>query len=292
MPELPEVEVVRRGLEDHLLGYTFTNVAVLHPRAVRHTIGGAEELCTGLEGRSVQAVRRRGKYMWLELDDASALIVHLGMSGQMLVKDPVVGAEDPNWKHLRIHALLQQHGTGVQRALWFVDQRTFGYWRPTKNWEWKDQLSVPQPLAHIAPDPFDPGFSTVSTAQLIKSKKSELKRLLLDQTVVSGIGNIYADEALWRARLHPQQNPGRVATHRLVELLDAARGVLEAALAEGGTSFDALYVDVSGQSGYFERFLSAYGRAGQPCLRCGETLQRRVVGGRSSHFCPRCQRRY
>ncbi|WKD59045.1 bifunctional DNA-formamidopyrimidine glycosylase/DNA-(apurinic or apyrimidinic site) lyase [Corynebacterium caspium] len=287
MPELPEVEVVRRGLEAHVLGKKFSRVEILHPRAVRHNPGGATEVITALTGREVSGIKRRGKFMWLEFDDATSLIVHLGMSGQMLIKAADTGNEDPNWKHLRARAELS---SGSQ--LWFVDQRTFGYWRSCQGWQTQAGMLVPEPVKHIAPDVFDPGFNGPNLAQQFKQKKSELKRLLLDQSLISGVGNIYADEMLWLSQLHPQQIASRVALPKLESLFSSGAQVMEAALAQGGTSFDALYVNVNGQSGYFSRALHAYGREGKPCDRCQTELQKITVAGRSSHFCPSCQQRY
>lgn len=281
MPELPEVEVVRRGLHEHVVGRRLTRVDVLHPRAVRHSESPLA-VERSLRGATVTGTGRRGKYLWLELADAEAdcLLVHLGMSGQMLLKGAPVGADDPASRHLRIRARLSD---GAQ--LWFVDQRTFGYWRP-------DGLvaGAPASVAHIAPDPFDAGFDLPAVVRLIKSKRTEVKRCLLNQEVISGIGNIYADEALWAARVHPRQRANRMSLARIEGLLIAAREVMGRALDQGGTSFDSLYVNVNGSSGYFARSLNAYGREGQPCPRCGAPIIREVFTNRSSHLCPLCQR--
>lgn len=295
MPELPEVETVRRGLADHVVGQRINAVEVLHPRAARRHVGGAVDLQSRLVGKSVTAARRRGKYLWLDVADArddAALVVHLGMSGQMLI----VGPDTPDHTHLRARATLDDGN-----ELRFVDQRTFGGWHldehlpdpftPTAGAGPGDDHRVPRSIAHIAPDPFDPGFDMEAVVARIRARHTEIKRALLDQTIISGVGNIYADEALWRARLHGTRLTDTLAPKRLRELLDAATEVMTQALEVGGTSFDELYVNVNGASGYFERSLNAYGREGQPCRRCGRVMRREHFMNRSSFSCPQCQRR-
>ena len=279
MPELPEVEVVRRGLGAHVVDKTVTAVRVHHPRAVRRHEAGPADLTARLLGSRIVGTGRRGKYMWLTLDDGSALVVHLGMSGQMLL-----GAV-PNERHLRIAALLDD-GT----ALSFVDQRTFGGWLLTEMVT-VDGSDVPLPVAHLARDPLDPMFDRDGVVTVLRRKHSEIKRQLLDQTVVSGIGNIYADEALWRARVHGARLASALTRRQLGEVLDAAAEVMAEALEQGGTSFDALYVNVNGESGYFDRSLDAYGREGEPCRRCGAVMRREKFMNRSSFYCPKCQPR-
>ncbi|WP_029372132.1 bifunctional DNA-formamidopyrimidine glycosylase/DNA-(apurinic or apyrimidinic site) lyase [Mycobacterium sp. UM_WWY] len=279
MPELPEVEVVRRGLQEHVAGKTITAVRVHHPRAVRRHEAGPADLTARLLDVQVTGTGRRGKYLWLTLSDGAALVVHLGMSGQMLL-GPI--ADD---RHLRIAALLDD-GT----ALSFVDQRTFGGWQLTDLVD-VDGSEVPQPVAHIARDPLDPRFDRDAVVTVLRRKHSEIKRQLLDQTVVSGIGNIYADEALWRTKLNGARLASALPRARLGELLDAAADVMTEALGQGGTSFDSLYVNVNGESGYFERSLDAYGREGEPCRRCGAVMQRDKFMNRSSFYCPKCQPR-
>ncbi len=280
MPELPEVEVVRRGLADHVAGRTITAVRVHHPRAVRRHEAGAADLTARLAGVRIAGTGRRGKYLWLTLDDDStALVVHLGMSGQMLL------GEVPRAEHLRIAAVLDD-GT----ALSFVDQRTFGGWQLADLVE-VDGSRVPVPVAHIARDPLDPLFDRDAVVAVLRGKHSEIKRQLLDQTVVSGIGNIYADEALWRAGINGARPAGKLTRSRLGELLDAAAQVMGEALREGGTSFDSLYVNVNGQSGYFDRSLNVYGRADRACRRCGAAIRREKFMNRSSFYCPVCQPR-
>ncbi|MCV7384063.1 DNA-formamidopyrimidine glycosylase [Mycolicibacter longobardus] len=282
MPELPEVEVVRRGLNDHLVGRTIAAVRVHHPRAVRRHEAGPADLTSRLLGARIAGTDRRGKYLWLLLTGAAAadeaLVVHLGMSGQMLL------GELPDARHLRIAALLDD-GTKVS----FVDQRTFGGWQLTDLVE-VDGSVLPVPVAHLARDPLDPRFDAESVVDVLRCKHSEIKRQLLDQTVVSGIGNIYADEALWRAGIRGTRVADRLSRPRLRALLDAAAEVMRDALAVGGTSFDSLYVNVNGESGYFSRSLDAYGREDEPCRRCGTTIRRAKFMNRSSYYCPKCQR--
>lgn len=279
MPELPEVEVVRRGLAAHVVDKTITAVRVHHPRAVRRHEAGPADLTARLLDSRIVGTGRRGKYLWLTLDDGSALVVHLGMSGQMLL------GEVPNANHLRIAALLDDGTT-----LSFVDQRTFGGWLLTEMVT-VDGTEVPVPVAHLARDPLDPAFDRDGVVTVLRRKHSEIKRQLLDQTVVSGIGNIYADEALWRARVNGARLASSLSRAKLAQLLDAAAEVMREALDQGGTSFDALYVNVNGESGYFDRSLDAYGREGEPCRRCGAVMRREKFMNRSSFYCPRCQRR-
>jgi formamidopyrimidine-DNA glycosylase len=279
MPELPEVEVVRRGLAAHVVDKTINAVRVHHPRAVRRHEAGPADLTARLLGARITGTGRRGKYLWLTMDDGFALVVHLGMSGQMLLD------EVPNENHLRIAALLDD-GT----ALSFVDQRTFGGWM-LADLVTVDGTDVPMPVAHLARDPLDPKFNRDGVVTVLRRKHSEVKRHLLDQTVVSGIGNIYADEALWRARVNGSRVASSLTRVKLGELLDAAADVMTDALGQGGTSFDSLYVNVNGESGYFERSLDAYGREGEPCRRCGAVMRREKFMNRSSFYCPKCQPR-
>lgn len=280
MPELPEVEVVRRGLAEHVVGRVIESVAVTHERSVRRHLGGAADLAARLSGLTVASAERRGKFLWLTFDEPDlALVVHLGMSGQMLVQP----GSAPRQKHAHITAGLSD-GTQLR----FVDQRTFGGWAlaPLVT---VDGTPLPAPVAHIARDPLDPRFDSEAAVTALRAKRTEIKRLLLDQGVVSGIGNIYADEALWRARIHGTRTAAGLTRPALRTLLDAATEVMTAALAAGGTSFDALYVNVNGNSGYFERSLDAYGRADEPCRRCGAPMVREKFMNRSSFSCPRCQ---
>jgi formamidopyrimidine-DNA glycosylase len=290
MPELPEVEVVRRGLAAHVTGRTISAVRVHHPRAVRRHEAGPADLTARLLDTRITGTGRRGKYLWLTLDDGAALVVHLGMSGQMLL-EPAMSAsaksdqQERRNDHVRIAALLDD-GT----ALSFVDQRTFGGWM-LADLVTVDGTEVPVPVAHLARDPLDPKFNLDGVVTVLRRKHSEIKRQLLDQTVVSGIGNIYADEALWRAKVNGARLASSLSRSKLGELLDAAADVMTDALGHGGTSFDSLYVNVNGESGYFERSLDAYGREGEPCRRCGAVMRREKFMNRSSYYCPKCQPR-
>ncbi|MDO4632189.1 MAG: bifunctional DNA-formamidopyrimidine glycosylase/DNA-(apurinic or apyrimidinic site) lyase [Corynebacterium sp.] len=288
MPELPEVEVVRRGLAEHIHQRTFTDVAVHHLRAIRGIEGGAPELEATLIDATVTNLARRGKFLWLELGPQQAgepvLLVHLGMSGQMLIKEPDAGPVDPNFKHCRIQTRLDD-----DNQLWFVDQRTFGYWLPAHLTD-AGQGLVPHTMTHIARDLLDPELDLKQVVTKLKAKHLEIKKLLLNQEIIAGIGNIYADEMLWEARIHPNTPADCISKTKLTELLTAGQQVMRGALAQGGTSFDALYVNVNGQSGYFDVQLQAYGQDGLPCSRCGTTLVKEKFTNRSSHYCPRCQR--
>jgi formamidopyrimidine-DNA glycosylase len=282
VPELPEVETVRAGLERWIVDRTITDLDSVHPRAVRRHLAGPGDLADRLRGRTVASVQRRGKYLWLPLDDGpDALIAHLGMSGQLLVTEP----GSPPGPHLRARFRFSDGG----RELRFVDQRTFGGVH-------LDELVpdgvglVPAGIAHIARDPMDEHFDDAGWISSVRRRQTTIKRALLDQTGISGVGNIYADEALWRARLHGDRPTGSLSRPRLVILLAALREVFADALAAGGTSFDALYVNVNGESGYFDRSLNTYGRQGEPCPRCGRAIVRARWMNRSSYFCPNCQR--
>ena len=286
MPELPEVEVVRRGLQAHVVGKTITAVRVHHPRAVRRHEAGPADLTARLLGARITGTDRRGKYLWLLLDSEppgagsdTALVVHLGMSGQMLL-----GAV-PRADHVRISALLDE-GTVLSCA----DQRTFGGWM-LADLVTVDATVLPVPVAHLARDPLDPRFDADAVVKVLRGKHSEIKRQLLDQTVVSGIGNIYADEALWRAKVNGARIAATLTRKQLGAVLQAAADVMRDALAKGGTSFDSLYVNVNGESGYFDRSLDAYGREGENCRRCGAVMRRERFMNRSSFYCPRCQPR-
>ncbi|MDO5865234.1 MULTISPECIES: bifunctional DNA-formamidopyrimidine glycosylase/DNA-(apurinic or apyrimidinic site) lyase [Paenarthrobacter] len=302
MPELPEVEVVRRGLARWVRGRTVTGVEVLDPRSIRRHALGTEDFIGNLEGATVLDVVRRGKFLWMPLSMAgsdtalpgTALMAHLGMSGQLLMQDPQV----PDEKHLKVRIRLSA-SDGMPGQLRFVDQRIFGglfvtSLIPTPDGGPGGLGETPLPeiaeeAAHIARDPLDPNFSFDEFYRKVKARRTGLKRALLDQTVISGIGNIYADEALWKARLHYARPTDKLRRGDAERVIEAARDVMNAALAAGGTSFDSLYVNVNGDSGYFDRFLHSYGRAGQPCERCGALIVREPFMNRSSYRCPKCQ---
>jgi formamidopyrimidine-DNA glycosylase len=287
VPELPEVEVVRRGLAGHVLDRRIARVDVAHPRAVRRHPAGGADFAARLAGRTVTAARRRGKYLWLELDGSGvggdAVLAHLGMSGQMLVEDP----GRPDEKHLRIRVVFDDDGPELR----FVDQRTFGGLSLHPLTDAVGGGLLPAPIAHIARDPMDPAFSLDDAVAAIRRRRTELKRALLDQTAVSGIGNIYADEALWRVKLHGARPTEKLTRAQGRAVLTAAAEVMGEALGQGGTSFDALYVNVNGASGYFDRSLAAYGQADRPCPRCGTPIRREPFMNRGSFSCPRCQPR-
>ncbi|MGY1617677.1 bifunctional DNA-formamidopyrimidine glycosylase/DNA-(apurinic or apyrimidinic site) lyase [Geodermatophilus sp. SYSU D00691] len=285
MPELPEVEVVRRGLEQWVAGRTVAAVEVHHPRAVRRQLEGTDHFVAALTGRTLTAAHRRGKYLWLPLAEPDgtpsgrALVGHLGMSGQLLVEKP----SQPDETHLRARFTFTDGG----RELRFVDQRTFGGLAV----EDAEGDGIPPRLAHIAIDPLDPSFDEAGFSEKLRRRHTEVKRALLDQTLIGGVGNIYADEALWRAQLHGARPTDKLTRPQVAALLEGVRDVLGEALAQGGTSFDSLYVDVNGQSGYFSRFLAVYGQADRPCPRCGTPIRRESFMNRSSYSCPRCQPR-
>ncbi|WP_312179439.1 bifunctional DNA-formamidopyrimidine glycosylase/DNA-(apurinic or apyrimidinic site) lyase [Arthrobacter sp.] len=312
MPELPEVEVVRRGLARWVRGRTIRSVEVLDPRSVRRHAPGPEDLRGNLEGALVLDVVRRGKFLWMPLVEEGApgepppfaLMAHLGMSGQLLMEDPSL----PDEKHLKVRFTLSAasdaDGTPMPQELRFVDQRIFGGvfladLQPTPDGE-PGGLSetglalIPSEAAHIARDPLDPAFSFDSFYSRLRSRRTGIKRALLDQGLVSGVGNIYADEALWSARLHFARPTDTMRRADALRLVESARDVMTRALAAGGTSFDSLYVNVNGASGYFARSLNAYGREGEPCLRCAEAgrstlIRRDSFMNRSSYSCPVCQ---
>jgi len=283
VPELPEVEVVRRGLARWVVGRTIAEAQVLHPRAARRHGAGATDLESRLRQRTVAAASRRGKYLWLPLDGRdAALVAHLGMSGQLLVQP----GDTPDETHLRARLRFTDHGCELR----FVDQRTFGGLAVDPLVADDAGGSVPSTVAHIARDPLDPAFDGAQWVRRLRARRTGIKRALLDQTLASGIGNIYADEALWRSRVHWAMPTDEIASSRARELLGHARDVMSEALDEGGTSFDALYVNVNGESGYFDRSLAAYGQADRPCPRCGRPIVREAFMNRSSYRCPRCQR--
>ncbi|HEY0239046.1 MAG TPA: bifunctional DNA-formamidopyrimidine glycosylase/DNA-(apurinic or apyrimidinic site) lyase [Friedmanniella sp.] len=276
MPELPEVETVRRGLATLVTGARIEHVSVLHPRPVRRHLAGPDDFAAVLSGRTFTEPARRGKYLWLPFADGDALLAHLGMSGQFRLDTPDA-ALAPNTR------VLFDLDSGAQ--LRFVDQRMFGGLSLSPG-----GAELPAEVAHIGRDPFDPRFDLAAAVRRIRAKRTGIKRALLDQQLVSGIGNIYADEALWLARTHYARGTWTLTSAKAAEVLTAATAVMSRALAAGGTSFDALYVDVNGSSGYFDRALAVYGQEGRPCPRCGTPVRREPFMNRSSYRCPRCQR--
>jgi formamidopyrimidine-DNA glycosylase len=277
VPELPEVEVIRRGLGQSVVGRRIAEVEVLHPRAVRRHLAGPDDFAARLRGRRIDGARRRGKYLWLPIGD-DALLAHLGMSGQLLVGP----ADAPLSPHVRARFTFADGGTDLR----FTDQRTFGHLLLSA-----DGARLPSQIAHIAPDPLEDAFDVSALAARLRTRRTGIKRALLDQSLVSGIGNIYADEALWRVRLHYARAAERLRTREVTGLMAAVTDVFAEALKDGGTSFDSLYVNVNGESGYFDRSLAVYGREGEPCLRCGTPIRRDPFMNRSSYTCPHCQPR-
>jgi formamidopyrimidine-DNA glycosylase len=277
MPELPEVEVVRRGLAEHVAGRTIESVQVLHPRAVRRHLAGAADFAAVLRGRELGIARRRGKYLWIPVEE-DALLAHLGMSGQLLVGPP----DRPMSPHVRVLFTFSDGGQDLR----FTDQRTFGHLLVDRG-----GAELPSVIAHIAADPLEPAFDLAAFTARLHTRRTGIKRALLDQSLISGVGNIYADEALWRAKLHWARAADRLRSGEVASLIAAVREVFGLALLAGGTTFDSLYVNVNGQSGYFERSLAVYGRAGQPCPRCGTAVRRDPFMNRSAYSCPTCQPR-
>jgi formamidopyrimidine-DNA glycosylase len=275
MPELPEVETVRRGLAHFLIGYRFTSAQGLHPRVLKPA---SLQPLDAVIGAKIKNINRRGKFLWFELDRDQALVAHLGMSGQFLV----ARKDRPAPGHVRAHFDLSK---GLRRhQLLFSDQRTFG-------WLLVEELTdgIPHSAQHIALDPFDSAFDRDAVIAAMKSRKAAIKSVILNQEIMSGVGNIYADESLWRAKIHPEIPASDLSTKKITTLVDAAIEVMAEAVEVGGTSFDAMYINVNGESGFFETSLAAYGQEGEPCPRCGRQIRRIAFGNRSSHFCPKCQ---
>jgi formamidopyrimidine-DNA glycosylase len=280
VPELPEVETVRAGLERWVVGRRISEVEIFGARTLRRYPPGAADFASRLVGRRIVAARRRGKFLWLPLEDGVALLAHLGMSGQLLALDH----DTPVEAHLRARFGFDDDGLELR----FVDQRTFGGLSLDDTGYTPD--GVPLSLVHVAPDPFEPAFDPVAFSAALRRRRTGVKRALLDQRLISGVGNIYADESLWLAQLHYARATDRLRRADVDRLLLAVREVMGAAIAAGGTSFDALYVAVNGESGWFDRSLEVYGREGEPCSRCGTPIARAQFTNRSSYFCPHCQR--
>jgi formamidopyrimidine-DNA glycosylase len=277
VPELPEVETVRRGLHHLVTGYKITQAQQLHPRALKsESIAPLESL----QGAKITGTNRRGKFMWLTLNRPYVLVAHLGMSGQFLIHQK----DRPKATHIRAQFTLSKPLR--TQELVFNDQRTFG-WLSVE----ETTNNVPASAQHIAPDPFDPLFDKVTTINNYRRRNIKIKTALLNQEIMSGVGNIYADETLWRAKIHPEISTADLTPTKLATVIDFATEVMQEAINQGGTSFDDLYINVNGESGFFEQSLAAYGQEGEPCPRCGTPIKRITFGQRSSHFCPRCQRK-
>ena len=297
MPELPEVETVRSGIAAHALNQVVQRVTIFDSRSLRRQPGGWEAFSAELTGQSLASVHRRGKFLWLPLENQRALVCHLGMSGQVLVRTP----DFPPDGQQRIELMLGE-ASNEQVSLRFIDQRLFGGMHieslvPTADGapgghspEVPADPRIPESVAHIARDPLDPSFDANAVVARLKRKNTGIKRALLDPELVSGIGTIYADESLWRARLHFDQPAASISKPKLSRLLEIVQEVLGEAVSAGGTSFDEQYKNVNGESGYFSVNLEAYGRAGEACSRCGGQIVRKAWANRGSHYCPKCQR--
>jgi formamidopyrimidine-DNA glycosylase len=290
LPELPEVETVRAGLARFVVGRTVRDVQVRHPRSIRRHLAGAADFAQRLDGARITTASRRGKYLWLPFGPGlDCLSAHLGMSGQMLVQDE----GKPDEKHLHIRLRFTDGGPELR----FIDQRTFGGMALDELVGPSDLVDpvgieqmVPSSIAHIARDPIDPAFDDAGFIARLRGRHSAVKRALLDQSLISGVGNIYADESLWRARINGERLADTLTRPTVAALLGHVREVLDEALQAGGTSFDALYVNVNGQGGYFDRSLNVYGREDRSCPRCATPIRRSAFMNRSSFFGPRCQR--
>ena len=275
MPELPEVETVRRGLAHLIVGYTITSSRDLHPRVLKKS---SIAPLASLSGARIVGIKRRGKFLWFILNRPEILVAHLGMSGQFLINSQ----DRPTPKHIRANFELRK---GLRRKeLHFNDQRTFG-WLSVENLI----DGVAQSARHIALDPFDENFDAEKVIAIYKSRGVKIKTALLNQEIMSGVGNIYADESLWRARIHPESTASHLSGKKIGSLISAATEVMSEAIAQGGTSFDEMYININGESGFFARSLAVYGREGQSCPRCNSLIRRIAFANRSSHFCPKCQ---
>lgn len=278
MPELPEVETVRRGLVSLVKGYKIVAAHDLHPRALK-----AESIAPlkSIQGAKIIDLNRRGKFLWFVLDRPQVLVAHLGMSGQFLIHQQ----GHPKAKHVRAQFDLTKQMR--KRELVFNDQRTFGWVSVEETTD-----GVPSSAQHIARDPFDSQFNLEETINKFAKRKIRIKSALLNQEIMSGVGNIYADETLWRAKIHPEISTADLSKRKISSIIGYATEVMGEAIEQGGTSFDDLYINVNGESGFFEQALAAYGRTDEPCPRCGTPIRRITFGARSSHFCPRCQKKY
>ncbi|HET91054.1 MAG TPA: bifunctional DNA-formamidopyrimidine glycosylase/DNA-(apurinic or apyrimidinic site) lyase [Chloroflexi bacterium] len=273
MPELPEVEMVAQGLRSALVGSTIVSVTVYWARSI--ALPDADEFARRLEGESITDVGRRGKWVLLTLGSGSGLLIHLRMTGQLILQE-----ERPvNERHLRVLFALADG-----RWLCFFDQRKFGRMVLT---------TEPQGVVReLGPEPLEDEFTAATFAGMLARRRGSIKPLLLNQRFLAGLGNIYTDEALWRAGIHPLRRADSLTPDEAVGLHGAVRAVLREAIASGGTTLaDTAYRQPDGQAGAFGGLLAVYGRAGQPCPRCGAEIERTLVGQRGTHICPHCQPR-
>lgn len=310
MPELPEVETVRSGLSSALTNSRVLKVEVFDERSLKRHLAGPADFVGTLKDSKILAVVRRGKFLWMPLELAKtakveqkrfALVGHLGMSGQMFLREQT---DEPD-KLTRV-VITVETARGKVVEFRFIDQRIFGslaidelvatadgkpggFTTTSASGKWWQNL-IPATAAHIARDPLDSAFDVEQVRQKFAKKHSGIKRVLLDQQVLSGVGNIYADEALWATKLHYDQPADSLSRATFEQLMAEVRRILEAAVAEGGTSFDEQYKNVNGESGYFEVSLNAYGMTDRPCNRCGRAIRRDSWMNRGSHFCPSCQK--
>ena len=288
MPELPEVETVRAGLAEFVTGATITDVEIFDARSLKRHRPGPNDFVATLVGSKITSVVRRGKFLWMPLNASPlALVGHLGMSGQMLVRTPDFEPDKLTRVILHFTAV-----GGKKYQMRFVDQRIFGSLALDELISTADETgeSIPTTAAHIARDPLDPYFDVSSVIAKLRKRTAGIKKILLDQQLMSGVGNIYADEALWRAKLHYDQPANSLSLSKTKELINHVTEILAAAVKVGGTSFDEQYKNVNGESGYFEISLNAYGMTGRPCNRCGKPIRRDSWMNRGSHFCPNCQK--
>jgi len=277
VPELPEVETVRRGLAPWIVGKTIRELTMVHKGGNRSSTFAPVPV---VNGARVKQLHRRGKFLWFEINRDYALVAHLGMSGQFIIQDKSA----PDEKHLRVRINCGDR----RKEIRFIDQRTFG-WVAIDPLVEENGVTIPASFQRIAYDIFDPRFDSDGVIFRIRRKKSAIKRVLLDQKVMSGVGNIYADEALWLAKIHPERRADKLSEEEIGRILTSVKKVMTSALNQGGTSFDDLYINVNGESGYFDVELEAYGQEGEPCSRCGHEIRRITFGNRSSHFCSHCQ---
>lgn len=284
MPELPEVETVRRGLAGSVSGYTVSQVEIFDKRSLKKNVGSLSSFSRELEGSKLSTFERRGKFLWMPIGEDRCLVTHLGMSGQILVRSP--GYSEDKCERIRTTVSKGQKNLEVR----FIDQRLFGGM-------YLDELvnqgvfgTVPQSAKHIALDPLDKNFDIEEVALKISKRSAGIKSLLLNQEILSGIGNIYADETLWLTKTHYLAAGTSLSRKQIQQVIESAQEVLVSAVAQGGTSFDEQYKNVNGESGYFSQSLNAYGQTGLPCPRCRTPIKREAWSNRGSHFCPRCQR--